>query len=243
MCVYFCHNICDRLCQKSSGGTKSDFLHHLHGNEKECYPQGLILSDTFINDMDTGTEDALSKFADDTKLGGVVGRPEGCATIQGDPDRLEKWADRYIMKFSKETCEDLRMGRKKPRRQCLLEATQRVSSFAEKDLGVLVNTKLKIRQQCALATKKVTGILRCIWRTVATTLNEKILPLSAAKVIPGILCTGFSVQKRWIHWRECSKRLLRYETGTPHIRGKVERSQTLQSGEGSGGISLMYINT
>lgn len=45
----------------------------------------------FINDTDNGTEHSLSKIADDKKLGGVAGAPDGCAATQRGVNRLEKW--------------------------------------------------------------------------------------------------------------------------------------------------------
>jgi len=45
-------------------------------------------------------------------------------------------------------------------------------SFAEKDVGVLVDNRLAMSQQCALVVRKVTGILGCIKKSVASTLEE-----------------------------------------------------------------------
>ena len=39
-----------------------------------------------------------------TKLGELVGTPEGCADIQQDLDRLESRAERNLMKFSMGKC-------------------------------------------------------------------------------------------------------------------------------------------
>ncbi|KAK4823609.1 hypothetical protein QYF61_004212 [Mycteria americana] len=47
------------------------------------------------------TVHTLNKFAVNIKLGGMVDTPDSCTEIQRDLNRLEKWADRNLMKFNK----------------------------------------------------------------------------------------------------------------------------------------------
>ncbi|KAK4815856.1 hypothetical protein QYF61_009024 [Mycteria americana] len=128
-------------------------------------------------------EDAAGRVAAQTNtasnwrcLGsGEVDASEGRATLQEDLDRLEESANKNFMKFNKDTCKVLHLGNHNPGGQHRLGSTQLGSSSVERDLGVLVDSKLNMNS--AAVAKKVNRMLGCINKGITSRDKEVSTPL------------------------------------------------------------------
>ncbi|GAB0186246.1 mitochondrial enolase superfamily member 1 [Grus japonensis] len=121
---------------------------------------------------------------EDTKVSGKADTSEGRATLQEDLDRLEEWAYTNLMKFNKDKCKVFHMGKHNPGVQHRLGSTWLESSSVERDLGVLVDNKLSMSEQCAAVAKKAKTMLGCINKGITSRDKEVIVPLFSVLVRP-----------------------------------------------------------
>lgn len=133
-------------------------------------PQSSILGSVFFgvfyNDLDTGVEYTLSKFADSTKLGAAIDSLEDRETLQKNLDGFELRAITNHIKIKNSKNQIMYLG------QCNAGCTYRLRdkwlecSRAQKDLGDLVDGKLCMRQRCALMAKRDKSITGCIKQSI-----------------------------------------------------------------------------
>jgi hypothetical protein len=131
-------------------GTDSDWTTVTSG-----IPQGSvlvldpILFTIYINDLPDVVQNIAKTFADDTKVYAVVNKEEEQhSLLQNDINNLVHWSDKWLLKFNKSKCKHATNTKYKMGENEINQVT------GEKDLGILIDDKLKFQQHINQQTKK-----------------------------------------------------------------------------------------
>ena len=175
-------------------------------------PQGSVLGPVlfiiFIDDIEDNVDSKILKFADDTKLIARVGTVQEVERLRDDLRKLFQWAEDWQMMFNVDKCSLLHFGYNNGRVDLELGGKLLVAHESERDLGVIVQSDLKVDQQCCKAANEANRKLGMIKRGFRNKTRAVLLPLYKAMVRPHL---DYCIQA----WR-------------PHLRKDIDRLEKVQ---------------
>jgi hypothetical protein len=151
-------------------------------------PQGSVLGPLlfviYINDIDHSVINRLLKFADDTKVYGVVSSNEQIDSLRADLVSLGKWSEDWLMLFNVEKCKVMHFGKNNMNASYSMGGVVLDVVKEEKDLGVIIQDDLKVSKQCTKAVTTANKILGMISRAFVYRSRDIVLQLYKALVRP-----------------------------------------------------------
>ncbi len=131
----------------------------------------------YINVIDVGLNNFISKSADDTKIGNSIADDRDGLNLQEDLRKISQWSERLEMPFNVNKCHILHVGTRNQKFYYEMNAVKLDSVQCVKNLGVSITSNLKFSQQCKDATIKASRILGFINRNFSFENKDIILPL------------------------------------------------------------------
>ena len=185
-------------------------------------PQGSVLGPTlfiyFINDLPNVITDANVKvFADDTKVYKSINENEDSEILQKAIDSMYHWTQKWLLKFNKEKCKILHLGKNNPcysytigedNDKITLETTD-----LEKDLGIFIDPNLDFKKHIKTTVKKASYAGYKILKNFSYKTSNILVPLFKTLVRP-ILEYGNSV------W---NNKLKKYTTMIENVQRKFTK--------------------
>ena len=173
----------DRRQRVVINGVESNWV-----NVSSGVPQGSVLGPLlfiiYINDLDDTTNCAVSKFADDTKIGAKILNLDDRDHLQSDVNIINNWAKKWQLSFNVDKCCVMHFGTRNRQHNYHMTNLDIKSVDETKDLGTIVTRDLKAHKQCEEACKKANRILGFISRNFEFKSADIIVPLYKSLVRP-----------------------------------------------------------
>ena len=133
-------------------------------------PQGSVLGPTlfniFINDLPLCLRYSLCLlFADDLKISRIVQSLEDSLLLQSDLNNVFKWAMDNHLSFNVSKSAILHFGSNNSNFSYFLQGIELSAKDSIRDLGIIVDKKLKFHEQCASAAKKAIRTANYIYKS------------------------------------------------------------------------------
>ncbi|XP_059576183.1 uncharacterized protein LOC132247417 [Alligator mississippiensis] len=117
---------------------------------------------------------------------------QGGERLQKDLDRVQGWANKNKMHFNTDKCRVLHLGRSNQQHTYKMGNSLVESTEAERDLEVIIDSKMNMGQQYEVTVGRANRTLSCIHRCISSRAKEVILPLYATLVSPQLeYCVQF----------------------------------------------------
>ena len=166
----------------------------LNGNMSEWVkvtsgvPQGAVLGPLLfilvINDLEKRLNCKVLKFADDTKLLKSIGGIHDNISQQKNIDKLMGWAYEKGMEFNTAKCKTIHFGKPENNFNYNMGAEWVDNVDQSKDLGVVIDNKLKFSKQALLSRNKANKMVGFMKHNVMYKSKEVVTSLTNAYVRP-----------------------------------------------------------
>ena len=148
-------------------GSRSDADNVISG-----VPQGTVLGPIlfviYINDLLDNIKSEGLMFADDTKIFRLISSYEDAVELQEDISKLEKWADKWQLRFNYDKCHILTLGKFENihhAHRYEMSGNELEHVFEEKDLGITIDADLKFGEHISRKVRIANGIVGQIRRS------------------------------------------------------------------------------
>ncbi len=143
----------------------------------------------FINDLPKVVHNAKIKiFADDTKVYNSVNNPENVNHLQKAIDELHLWTQEWLLKFNKEKCKILHLGKNNDKNNYFVGThNERVlleETCLEKDLGIYIDPDLNFKKHIKNIVKKASYSSYKILKNFSFKKANILIPLFKTLIRP-----------------------------------------------------------